>query len=68
MLVLCDIHTRARTQRIIKAAGGERVYRLDEIMTQSVDGSGFNPQYGLLGSNMASEDKVKLFPATPINS
>jgi F420-0:gamma-glutamyl ligase len=61
-VLVCDIHTRARTQRIIKAAGGERVYRLDEIMTQSVDGSGFNPQYGLLGSNMASEDKVKLFP------
>lgn len=58
----CDIHTRFRTQRLLKAAGGERVYRMDEILTESVNGSGFNPQYGLLGSNKATEDKVKLFP------
>ena len=58
----CDIHTRFRTQRLLKAAGGKRVYRMDEILTESIDGSGFNPQYGLLGSNKATEDKVKLFP------
>ena len=58
----CDIHTRRRTQRLLKAAGGEKVYRLDEILTAPVDGSGWNPDYGLLGSNKATEDKVKLFP------
>ncbi|MBQ4105698.1 MAG: coenzyme F420-0:L-glutamate ligase [Clostridia bacterium] len=58
----CDIHTRFRTQRLLKAAGGEKVYRMDEILTESVDGSGYNPQYGLLGSNKATENKVKLFP------
>ncbi len=58
----CDIHTRFRTQRLLKAAGADKVYRMDEILTESVDGSGFNPQYGLLGSNKATEDKVKLFP------
>ena len=58
----CDIHTRFRTQRLLKNAGAEIVYRMDEILTESVDGSGFNPQYGLLGSNKATEDKVKLFP------
>ncbi len=58
----CDIHTRFRTQRLLKASGAEKVFRMDEILTQSVDGSGFNPQYGLLGSNKATEDKVKLFP------
>ncbi len=58
----CDIHSRFRTQRILKAAGVEKSYRLDEILTSSVDGSGFNPKFGLLGSNKATEDKVKLFP------
>ncbi len=58
----CDIHTRFRTQRLLKAAGAEKVYRMDEILTESVNGSGFNPQYGLLGSNKATENKVKLFP------
>ncbi len=58
----CDIHTRFRTQRLLKAAGAEKVYRMDEILTESIDGSGFNPEYGLLGSNKATEDKVKLFP------
>ncbi|MBQ3141587.1 MAG: coenzyme F420-0:L-glutamate ligase [Clostridia bacterium] len=58
----CDIHTRFRTQRLLKAAGAERSFRMDEILTQSVDGSGFNEQYGLLGSNKATEDSVKLFP------
>ena len=58
----CDIHTRARTKRLLIAAGAERVYGLDEIMTESVDGSGFNARYGLLGSNKATESTVKLFP------
>ena len=58
----CDIHTRVRTKRLLKSAGGERVYGLDEIMTAPVNGSGCNEKYGLLGSNKATEDTVKLFP------
>ncbi|MBP3402148.1 MAG: coenzyme F420-0:L-glutamate ligase [Clostridia bacterium] len=58
----CDIHTRARTKRILKAAGAETVFGLDEILAESVNGSGYNEHYGLLGSNKATEDKVKLFP------
>ncbi len=58
----CDIHSRARTKRILKAAGAKRVVGLDEILTESVDGSGFNKNYGLLGSNKSTEDMVKLFP------
>lgn len=58
----CDIHTRQRTKRILLQHGGEKVYGLDEIMTQRVEGSGYNDKYGLLGSNKATEDKVKLFP------
>lgn len=58
----CDIHTRFRTQKILKAAGAEKSYRMDEILTESVNGSGFNASYGLLGSNKATEEKVKLFP------
>ena len=58
----CDIHTRARTKRLLKAAGAERVYGLDEIMNAPVDGSGYNERYGLLGSNKSTEDSVKLFP------
>ena len=58
----CDIHTRERTKRLLKAAGAERVYGLDQIMTASVNGSGYNSKYGLLGSNKATEDTVKLFP------
>ena len=58
----CDIHSRARTKRLLKAAGAEKVCGLDEIMTESIDGSGYNARYGLLGSNKATEDTVKLFP------
>ena len=58
----CDIHTRMRTQKLLKAAGAEKSYRMDEILTSSVDGSGYCPDFGLLGSNKATEDKVKLFP------
>ena len=58
----CDIHTRARTKRILKDAGAEIVLGLDDILTESINGSGFNANYGLLGSNKATEDTVKLFP------
>ena len=58
----CDIHSRVRTKRLLKAAGAEKVFGLDEILTESVDGSGWNARYGLLGSNKATEDTVKLFP------
>ena len=58
----CDIHTRERTKRLLKAGGAERVYGLDEIMNAPVNGSGFNEQYGLLGSNKSTEETVKLFP------
>ncbi len=61
-VIHCDIHTRARTKRLLLAAGGERVCGLDEIMTTPINGSGYNTKYGLLGSNKATEDTVKLFP------
>ncbi len=58
----CDIHTRARTKRLLKNAGAKVVVGLDEILTSSVNGSGCNEKYGLLGSNKSTEDKIKLFP------
>ena len=58
----CDIHTRARTKRILKAAGAKIVLGLDDIMTASINGSGYNAKYGLLGSNKSTENMVKLFP------
>ena len=61
-VLTCDIHTRARTKRILKAAGAEIVYGLDDILSAPVNGSGYNENYGLLGSNKATEDQVKLFP------
>ena len=61
-VITCDIHTRARTKRILKAAGARIVLGMDDILTAPVDGSGFNEKYGLLGSNKATEDSVKLFP------
>ena len=61
-VITCDIHTRARTKRILKANGGEKIFGLDEILNAPVDGSGYNENYGLLGSNKATEDTVKLFP------
>ena len=61
-VLTCDIHTRARTKRLLKAAGGERIFGLDEIMTESINGSGYNERYGLLGSNKSTENTVKLFP------
>lgn len=61
-VLCCDIHTRERTKRLLKAAGGARVLGLDEILNAPVNGSGCNEQYGLLGSNKSTEDQVKLFP------
>lgn len=61
-VLTCDIHTRERTKRILRQNGAEKVYGLDDIMTKSIDGSGYNDKYGLLGSNKATEDTVKLFP------
>lgn len=61
-VLCCDIHTRNRTKRILKNAGASIVLGLDDILTESVNGSGFNPNYGLLGSNKATEETVKLFP------
>jgi F420-0:gamma-glutamyl ligase len=61
-VLCCDIHTRSRTKRILKAKGGEKIYGLDDILTSPVDGSGFNETYGLLGSNKSTESSIKLFP------
>ena len=61
-VLTCDIHTRERSKRLLRNAGAERVYGLDEIMNAPIDGSGYNTRYGLLGSNKSTEDKVKLFP------
>ena len=61
-ILTCDIHTRARTKRILLAAGAKVVCGLDDIMTAPINGSGYNEKYGLLGSNKSTEDKIKLFP------
>ena len=61
-ILTCDIHTRARTKRILKANGAKVVYGLDDILTSSIDGSGYNEKYGLLGSNKSTEETIKLFP------
>lgn len=61
-VLTCDIHSRQRTKRILKANGAEKVYGLDDILKESIDGSGFNPDYGLLGSNKSTEETIKLFP------
>ena len=61
-VLCCDIHTRKRTKRLLKNAGAEIVLGLDDILSESINGSGYNAEYGLLGSNKATEDKVKLFP------
>ena len=61
-VLTCDIHTRKRTKRILKENGGEKVYTLDDILSAPVNGSGYNELFGLLGSNKATEDMVKLFP------
>ena len=61
-ILTCDIHTRARTKRILREGGAKVVCGLDDILTGSIDGSGYNERYGLLGSNKATEDSIKLFP------
>ena len=61
-VLTCDIHSRVRTKRILWAAGAEKVCGLDDILNASVDGSGYNEKFGLLGSNKSTEDKIKLFP------
>ena len=61
-ILTCDIHTRQRTKRILLENGAEKVYALDDILTKSINGSGYNDAYGLLGSNKATEDTIKLFP------
>lgn len=61
-VLTCDIHSRIRTARILKANGGEKIYSLSDILAKSIDNSGFNEEYGLLGSNKSTEDEIKLFP------
>ena len=61
-IINCDIHTRVRTKRILKENGAKIVCGLDDIMTESINGSGYNAKYGLLGSNKSTEDQIKLFP------
>ncbi len=61
-VLCCDIHSRARSKRLIKQAGASIVLGLDDLLTSSVNGSGYNPNYGILGSNKATEDTIKLFP------
>jgi Uncharacterized conserved protein len=61
-VLTCDIHTRYRTKRILENNGAEKVFTLDDVLSESVDGSGYNEQYGLLGSNKSTDDAVKLFP------
>lgn len=63
-VLTCDIHTRERSKRLLKAAGASAVIGLDDILSSSVDGSGYNEEFGLLGSNKATEETVKLFPKT----
>ncbi len=61
-VLCCDIHSRNRSKRLLKAAGAEKLFGLDDILTASINGSGYNKEYGLLGSNKATEESVKLFP------
>jgi len=61
-ILTCDIHTRVRTKRILRKNGGNKVYGLDDILTSPIEVSGYNEEYGLLGSNKSTEDSVKLFP------
>lgn len=61
-VLCCDIHSRVRSKRLLKAKGANLVYGLDDVLTEPVNGSGYNKDYGLLGSNKATEDKIKLFP------
>lgn len=64
-VLTCDIHSRFRTKRILNENGAEKVFSMDDILAAPIDGSGYNEQYGLLGSNKSTEDSVKLFPNNP---
>ncbi|MGI6496381.1 MAG: coenzyme F420-0:L-glutamate ligase [Kiritimatiellia bacterium] len=64
-VLVCDIHTRAKSKRALQKAGARTVFGLEDLLTAPVDGSGYNAEYGLLGSNKATEDTVKLFPRDP---
>lgn len=61
-VLTCDVHSRVRTKRILKAKGAEKLYNLEDILTAPVNGSGYHPEYGLLGSNSSTEEELKLFP------
>lgn len=61
-VLACDVHTRKRTKRIVTEHGAKKVLSLDDILNESVDGSGYNTEYGLLGSNTSTDDGIKLFP------
>lgn len=61
-VLTCDVHTRQRTKKILKANGGDKIYGLDNILSASIEGSGYNEDYGLLGSNKSTDDGIKLFP------
>lgn len=63
-VLTCDIHTRLRTKKILSEAGAKNIYGLYGIMNKPINGSGFNPEYGLLGSNKSTEERLKLFPKT----
>lgn len=63
-VLACDIHTREKTKRLLKKEGANTILGLDDIMTESISGSGCNPEYGLLGSNKSTDEKLKLFPTT----
>lgn len=63
-VLTCDIHTRVRTKKMLEESGAETIYGLYEVMNKSINGSGFNPDYGLLGSNKSTEERLKLFPKT----
>lgn len=62
-IIACDIHSRHQTKKILQKAGAHNIYDLTDFLTESIDGSGYNPEYGLLGANNASDDQIKLFPA-----
>src|SRR5699024_3537543 len=61
-VLACDIHSRARTKRILKTNGAKVLYGLEDILTESINGNGYNEEYGLLGANKATEESIKLFP------
>ncbi len=67
-VLVANVHERHRTKRILKEAGAEIVYGLDELLTESINGSGYNPEFGLLGSNSATENSIKLFPRNSLEA